>query len=169
MPDFILMIHYYQLLEEVQLTERQEMFQGRVLIKGSVTGEAVVTQQGFNPLASYKKAFMVPLKNVFSTDQDNDDIFGHQLNGKILCFPQVIGSTSAGFVIMTIAHLNLQPLAMLFANSIDSLGASGIILSDIWLNKPIITIDQIGHGFLNRIVTGARLTIEENGNIFLLP
>lgn len=150
------------------MTEKQTFFQGRVLIKGTVTGEAVVTRQGFNPLASYKKAFMIPSKNVFSTDQDNTDIFNHQLNGKILCFPQVIGSTSAGFVIMTIAHLNLQPLAMLFANSIDSLGASGVILSDIWLNKPIVTIDQIGQEMLKEIVSGDILHIKDDGNIYTM-
>ena len=52
--------------------------------------------------------------------------------------------------------MGLGPRAMLFSGHIDSLAAAGIILSDVWLKKRIITIDQLGEDFLQSVQDGQK-------------
>ena len=70
-----------------------------------------------------------------------------------------------GPVIQAAIEKNLQPRAFLFSEHIDSLAASGIVLAEIWLDKPIITIDQLGPGFLETVKEGMQLEIKENGSV----
>ncbi len=144
-------------------------FHGRVLFQGALKGEAVVTHQGFNTLASFQKSLLSKsAKKVMVSDQNNPDLFKKNITGKILCLPQTIGSTTGGLVIQTAARRGLAPAAMLFADDIDPLAASGVILSNVWENVPMICIDGLGHDFLDAVKTGDQLEIKEDGTVVIL-
>lgn len=142
-------------------------FTGRVIAGGNLTGKAIVSKQGVNTLATFQKSALKNAKIVKSSDQNNPDLYKQVLTGKILCLPKTIGSTTGGLVIQTICSMGINPSAMLFSETIDSLAASGIILAKNWENSPIIAIDQLGENFLKYVKTGDKITIEEDGTVIV--
>ena len=142
-------------------------FVGRVIAGGDLRGEAIVSRQGVNTLATFQKSALKNAKQVYSSDQNNPDLYKKLLTGKILCLPKTIGSTTGGLVIQTICSMGINPSAMLFSETIDSLAASGIILAKNWENSPIIAIDQLGDKFLKYVESGDTLTIQEDGTVIV--
>jgi len=142
-----------------------KQFKGRVLASGSFKGEAVVTKQGMNSLASFQGSVLKGEKQVTVSDQNNPDLFGKNITGKILCLPVTIGSTTGGLVIQTVCSMGINPAAFLFSEHIDSLAASGIVLARVWENSPIIAIDQLGKEFLETVKTGDQIEIDEDGTV----
>lgn len=142
-------------------------FKGRVVAGGALVGEAVVSTQGVNTLATFQKSALKNAKQVICSDQNNPDIYNKNLTGKILCLPKTIGSTTGGLVIQTICSMGIGPSAMLFSETIDSLAASGIVLARNWENSDVIAIDQLGAGFLKYVKTGDKITIQEDGTVFV--
>lgn len=140
---------------------------GRPVIPGTYKGECIVSKSGFNLLATYQKSILKKSKKAIGGDQNNADLYKKQLNGKIICAPQTIGSTTGGIVIQTAAQLELAPAAFLFSNHIDSLAAAGVVLSDIWIDKKIITIDNLGDEFLETVKDGMILEIKADGTVIL--
>ncbi len=143
----------------------EKVFKGRVVGGGTLVGEAVVSHQGVNTLATFQKSALKNAKQVFSSDQNNPDIYKLNLTGKILCLPKTIGSTTGGLVIQTICSMGINPSAMLFSEEIDSLACSGIILARNWENSNIIAIDKLGQEFLDYVKTGDKIEIKEDGTI----
>ena len=140
-------------------------FKGRPILSGNTQGEALVSHGGFNTLASYQTAVVLRTKKAICSDQNNVDLYKKIMTDKILCLPQTIGSTTGGLVIMTMCDIGSQPKAMLFSNHIDSLAAAGVILSDIWLEKRIIVVDNLGPDFLQAVQTGVTIGIAEDGTV----
>ena len=66
---------------------------------------------------------------------------------------------------MGVAKMGLAPKAMLFANHVDSLALGGILMADIWMDHPIITIDNLGDDFLNAANTGDPIKVYEDGRV----
>lgn len=126
-------------------------FSGNTVISGEINGECVVKREGFNPLASY-----------------SEDRSLAEVAGKILCIPQIIGSTSGGMIIQTVAEENVAPAAFLFSRKIDSLGAAGLLLSDIWSDIPIITVDKLGDEFLSYVDNGDTIEIMMDGTVAVI-
>ena len=145
-----------------------KQFKGRVLAGGSWKGEAVVSHQGVNTLATFQKSALKNAKQVYASDQNNPDIFEKNITGKALCLPITIGSTTGGLVIQTVCAMKINPAAFLFSEHIDSLAASGIVLARIWENAPVIAIDMLGEEFLNAVKTGDTLEISEDGTVTVL-
>ena len=141
-----------------------KQFKGRVVTPGEVTCEAVVTTQGFNPLASLQMALQFGDKKVKCGDQNNQELYGKSLVGKALCLPQTIGSTTGGLVLYCACAMQRNPACMLFANHIDSLAAAGAVLADVWVdNVTMPVIDCLGEEFLNYVKDGMKITVKENG------
>lgn len=140
-------------------------FKGRVVLPGNIKGEAVVTHEGLNILATFQKSALKKAKRVICSDQNNTELFNKDLTGKIICLPQTIGSTTGGMVLQTVANMGIAPAAMLFSQHIDSLAAAGIILSHVWNNKNIITVDQLGEEFLEYVKSGQTIEIREDGTV----
>ncbi len=143
-------------------------YKGRPLLAGECRGEALVSRYGFNTLASFQKSIVLRQKTAVCSDQNNPDLYGRVLTGKILCLPQTIGSTTGGLAIQTAAEMGIMPAAMLFSGHIDSLAASGVILSDVWSAKRIIVVDQLGAAFLQAVKTGQTLEICPDGTVILI-
>ncbi len=142
-------------------------FQGRVIIPGSTKGRTVVSRQGMNILATFQKSILTNSRKTICYDQNNPDLYKKEISGRILCLPTAIGSTTGGLVIQAAANLGITPLAFLFSNSIDSLTAAGVLLSDIWIDKKIITIDRLGDEFLNSVSDDNQLCISEDGKVVI--
>lgn len=143
-------------------------FKGRVIAKGNFVGEAVVTHQGFNTLASCQKSALMNKKNINVSDQNNAEIYNLDITNKILCLPITIGSTTGGLIIQTICDMKINPRAFLFSETIDSLAASGIVLAKVWQDSNIICIDQLGEEFLNSVHTNDQVKIKEDGTVIIL-
>lgn len=143
-------------------------FHGRVIQAQNWTGEAIVSHQGFNTLASCQtSALLATSKKIIVSDQNNKDLYKKNITGKALCLPETIGSTTGGMVIQTIAVRSLAPKAWLFSHHIDPLAASGIILSNVWNDAGLIAIDELGDDFLDAVKSGDKITIKEDGTIIV--
>lgn len=143
-------------------------FHGRVIAGGSWTGEAVVSHQGVNTLATFQGSALMHAKSVKVSDQNNPDIYKQDITGKALCLPITIGSTTGGMVIQTICSMGINPAAFLFSKHIDSLAASGIVLARVWEGSNVIAIDQLGDEFLETVKTGGQVEIREDGTVVVL-
>lgn len=143
-------------------------FHGRVIAASAWKGEAVVSHEGFNTLASCQtSALLATSKKIVVSDQNNKDLYKKNITGKALCMPETIGSTTGGMVIQTIAVRNLAPKAWLFSHHIDPLATSGIILSNVWNNAGLIAIDELGDDFLEAVKTGDTIEIKEDGTVIV--
>lgn len=142
-------------------------FKGRIVIPGSIKGEAVVSHAGVNILASFQKSALKKAKKVICADQNNRDLYGKDLSKKIMCLPKTIGSTTGGMVLQTVCKMGIAPSAMLFSEHIDSIAAAGSILSYVWLENSIITVDMLGEEFLNYIKDGMLIEIKEDGTVIV--
>ena len=142
-------------------------FKGRVLAGGEWKGEAVVSHQGVNTLATFQKSALKNTKRVIVSDQNNADIFGLDITGKALCLPITIGSTTGGLVIQTVCAMKIAPAAFLFSEHIDSLAASGIVLARVWENSDVIAIDMLGDEFLQTVKTGDTVTVKADGTVIV--
>lgn len=143
----------------------KRIFNGRVLVAGTFKGEAVVTKQGFNTLASCQKSAMAGKDVIICSDQNNVDIYGKQITGKVLCLPMTIGSTTGGMILQTICSMGINPAAMLFSGEADSLALSGIVLASIWEKNSIIGIDNLGDEFLDYVKNGYTVQIKSDGTV----
>lgn len=143
-------------------------FKGRVINGGYYKGEAVVSHQGVNTLATFQSSALSHAKQVNVADQNNPDIFQKNITGKALCLPQTIGSTTGGMVIQVICSMGINPACMLFSEHIDSLAGAGVILSVVWENSRMIAIDQLGQEFLDTVKTGDIIEVKEDGTVTIL-
>ena len=139
---------------------------GRVIAKGAVTAEAVVTKQGFNTLASMQMMFIQ--SKTKCVDQSNPDLYKKLLQGKALCLPQTIGSTTGGMFLYSAVKSGKAPACLLFAKEIDSLAAAGAVLADVWSDDAKMpTIDKLGDDFLNYVQDGDTDTVKEDGTVIV--
>ena len=143
-------------------------FKGRVVTPGTVTAKAVVTQNGFNTLASLQKALQFGDKTATCNDQNNPDLYGKPLAGQALCLPQTIGSTTGGLVLYCACAMKRQPACLLFSEHIDSLAAAGAILADVWIDDITMpVIDCLGQEFLDYVKDGMLIKVQEDGTVFV--
>lgn len=143
----------------------KKTFKGRVVVPGAVKLEAVVTHEGFNILASCQKSAMKKDNKIICSDHNNKDLFKKNLTKKALALPQTIGSTTGGMVLQTVAKMGIAPKAMLFSKEIDSIAAAGVILSKVWNDYTIVTVDNLGEDFLNFVKDNMKICIEEDGTV----
>ena len=140
-------------------------FKGRVINKGYYKGEAVVSHQGVNTLATFQKSAIAKAKQVIVADQNNKDIFEKNITGKALCLPQTIGSTTGGMILFCAKSLGKCPSCLLFSEHIDSLACAGAVLAANWCDEPIVTVDCLGQEFLDYVKDGMQITVDEDGTV----
>ena len=140
-------------------------FKGRPVVPGAATAPALVSHGGFNTLASFQKALMFGDKKATCSDQNNPDLYKKPLCGAALCMPQTIGSTTGGMVLYCASAMGRQPACLLFSKPIDSLAAAGAILSHVWTDRSMPTVDSLGDEFLAYVQDGMRVTVSEDGTV----
>jgi predicted aconitase with swiveling domain len=144
----------------------KKTFQGRPLLPGKIEGKALVSRQAFNTSGSYlNNMFAGETEKAICTDSANKDLYQKDLKGAIICTTQGVGSTLGGCVLMGMAELGVGPKALLYAWHIDAVSAAGLYMDDIWNEKRIITIDQLGDEFLEAVKTGDQIAIKEDGTV----
>ena len=144
----------------------KKTFQGRPVVPGAVEGTATVSSKPLNPTASYgENIFGGNTTSAPCTDPDNEELKDTDLAGIILCTPQTVGSSMGGGAFMLVADLGLAPKAILFSGHIDAVGAAGILMADIWQEKPIICIDLLGEEFQEAVKTGDPISVKEDGTV----
>lgn len=143
-------------------------FKGRVINGGTYKGEAVVSHQGVNTLATFQTSALAHSNHVTVADQNNPDIYQKNITGKALCLPQTIGSTTGGMVLQVICSMGINPACLLFSEHIDSLAGAGVILSVVWEKSNIIAIDQLGQEFLDTVKTGDIIEVTEDGTVRII-
>jgi len=144
----------------------KKRFRGRVVLEGKISGTATVSRQAFNTSGSY-------MENMFAgrtdaapcTDTSNKELYGKDLSGAILCTSTTVGSTMGGMSLMGMKAIGVGPAALLFSKPIDTLAAAGVLMSEIWKDQRIVTIDMLGDEFLNSINTGDPIRIHEDGTV----
>lgn len=144
-----------------------KIFKGRVVAGGECTAEALVSHDGFNTLASYQKSLIFGDKTGKCSDHDNPDIYGKAMAGTALCLPQTIGSTTGGMIIFCANAMGRAPACLLFSKTIDSLAAAGAVLSHVWSDSPMPTIDGLGDEFLQFVKTGDKITVKQDGTVIV--
>lgn len=140
-------------------------FKGRVVVPGSCTAEALVSKKGFNTLASFQMAIQFSKPGIPCGDQNNPDIYEKPMQGKALCLPITIGSTTGGMILFSTLKCGQAPACMLFSESIDSLAASGAIMGAVWTDTPMPVIDRLGPEFIETVQTGDTVTVSEDGTV----
>ena len=130
-----------------------KQFKGRPVAAGKCTAKALVSHNGFNTLASFQKSLQFG---------DNTAKCG---DGTALCLPQTIGSTTGGMVLYCAKVMGRTPACLLFSEHIDSLAAAGAILSAVWTDDPMPTVDCLGEEFLNYVKDGMTITVDEDGTV----
>jgi predicted aconitase with swiveling domain len=70
-----------------------------------------------------------------------------------------------GMCLMGMKAIGVGPEALLFSKPIDTLAAAGVLMSDIWKDQRIVTIDMLGDEFLETVETGDPITINEDGTV----
>ena len=144
----------------------KKTFKGRVVLAGKVTGKATVSRQPFNTSGSYtENMFGGRTDAAPCTDASNEELFGKDISGAILCTPTTVGSTMGGMCLMGMKALGVGPQALLFSKPIDTLAAAGVLMSDIWKDRRIVTVDMLGDEFLETVETGDPITIHEDGTV----
>jgi predicted aconitase with swiveling domain len=144
----------------------KKTYQGRPVIAGAIQGKATVSKQPFNPTVSYyDNLFGGVTDSAPCTDPANKDLYKKDLKGVILCTSQSIGSSMGGAAFMAVAGLGVEPKALLFSRHIDAVTASGVVMANIWQDKPILTIDLLGEEFLESVEMGDPISIHEDGKV----
>ena len=138
-------------------------FKGRVVVPGTCEAEALVSHNGFNTLASFQMAIMFNKKGVPCGDQNNPEIYNMPMQGKAICLPMTIGSTTGGMILFTVLAENKAPACMLFSKPIDSLAASGAIMGANWTTSKMPVVDSLGDEFLEAVKTGDTIKILDDG------
>jgi predicted aconitase with swiveling domain len=144
----------------------KKTFKGRVVIAGTVKGKATVSKQPFNTSGSYLEQMASGRTDAAPcTDANNKELYGKDLAGMILCTPTTVGSTMGGMALMGVTDMGVGPQALLFSKPIDTLAAAGVLMADIWKDRPIVTVDMLGDEFLDTVKMGDPIAINENGTV----
>ncbi len=145
-------------------TNNVRTFKGRAVVAGEISAEAVVSHGGFNTLASMQ--MMSIQRATKCVDQNNPDLYKKILQGKALCLPQTIGSTTGGMFLYCAVKQGKAPACLLFSKEIDSLAAAGAVLSEVWApESPMPTVDRLGDEFLEYVKDGDTITIHSDGTV----
>ena len=139
------------------------------MLPGNVEGPAEVSSIPFDTCAAYVDVLVSGAHSSRCRDRADPALFGRDLAGAVLCIPQTIGSNSGTTLWMTLIERGLAPRALCFANSIDATAASGLILSEHWLGKRLVTVDRLGTAFLEAVTTGDIVRIADTGRVEIFP
>ncbi|GLP97783.1 aconitase X swivel domain-containing protein [Paraferrimonas sedimenticola] len=140
--------------------------QGKVVVAGEASGEALVTQQPINFTASMCKVpNMLPSKRAEVRDAHHE-LFTQNIADKVLVFPSCIGSTHTGLVLLDLVAMDRGPAALVVQSN-DSLLVSGVVLSQVWFEKSIPIIEYSGDDLFEVINNGAQVTVKSDGQLLI--
>jgi len=117
--------------------------QGRCIVKGKVSGEALVTKDNISFMGS-----MNPKTGVII--ERGHELEGKSIAGKILVFPTAKGSTGGSYMLYDVVKNNAGPIGIINARA-ESIVVIGAIVSELPM------IDNID---ISKIKTGDQLELD---------
>ncbi len=141
-------------------------FVGRVAIPGEARAHAVVSRYGFNPFAAYARTLAHGnhgAAEAIASDPQDTDLYGLRIDGRIICCPSAIGSTSAGPTWEFVAARGVAPAALLFSGPVDTLTAGGLVLALVWAGRRVPCIGELGAEFLDHVANGSLVAVKPGG------
>ncbi len=135
--------------------------QGRGIISGQATGKALVTSQPLNLTSGLSKPWNLFNRLAAVYYDRHHELYKKDLYNRVLVFPQTIGSTFTGMVILETIRRGRAPLAMVVQQA-DTLLTSGLILAEVWLHKKVPLIEVPDPQLFNLIKTND--LVEVNGD-----
>ncbi len=118
-------------------------FQGRTIVKGTATGEALVTSQGISFYGGVDPDTGVVVEK-------GHELEGKSIVGKVFVFPRGKGSTVGSYVLYQLAKTGKAPVAIV-NKECETITAVGCIISDI------PAVDKIP---IEKIKTGDQLYVD---------
>jgi predicted aconitase with swiveling domain len=113
---------------------------GRGIIPGRVRGKALVTSQPLNLTSGLSKPLNLFNRLAGVYYDRHHELYKKDLYNRILVFPQTIGSTFTGMIILETIRRGRGPLAMIVQEA-DPLLTSGVILAEVWLEHKVPLIE----------------------------
>lgn len=142
----------------------KRIIQGQVIVAGSATGEALVTNQAINFTAAHcKPANLLPGKKSQMHDRHHP-LYRAETRGRILIFPSCIGSTHTGLVLLDLISQNIGPAGLIVGQA-DSLLISGVALAQVWFARSIPIVALPGDSVPGDFISGQGICIKPDGRI----
>jgi len=143
-------------------------FQGRGIVGGRARAEALVTAHALNLTAAFSKPpNLVRRWNGVIQDR-NHELYKQDIAGRVLIFPQCIGSTYTGMVLLEVINRGRGPAAMVVANA-DSLLVSGALLAEVWLERKVPLVEVASAEIFSAIRTGDSVEVDgDQGRVRVL-
>jgi len=135
-------------------------FRGRGIVPGRARGRALVTAKALNLTASFTKPrnFIRRWRGLI-LDRLHE-LYKQDVAGTVLIFPECIGSTYTGMILLEVIAAGRGPAALVVQNA-DSLLASGALLAEVWLNRKVPLVEIPSAEIFAAIRTGQ--TVEVDG------
>lgn len=117
--------------------------QGRCIVKGKVSGEALVTKDNISFMGSVNPKTGIIIES-------GHELEGKSIAGKILVFPTAKGSTGGSYMLYDVVKNKVGPIAIINAKA-ESIVVIGAIVSELPM------IDNID---ISKIKTGDKLELD---------
>lgn len=131
-----------------------KVFNGRVVMKGNLTGKAVVSRQKVDFSETLSSTALIKGSPI-------------EVTGKIFCLPGTAESCFGGLFLHTAYKKGIAPAAMLFSGPIDEEAASGIVLGSVWTDQTIVAVDNLGQEFLDAVKNNSAIEIKDTGEVIV--
>ncbi|KXA89638.1 hypothetical protein AKJ62_02670 [candidate division MSBL1 archaeon SCGC-AAA259D14] len=139
---------------------KDTVLKGNALTSGIAEGEAIITKQPINFLATYMHGFLIDQPSG-KVEDPKHELYGEKIGGKILIFPHNVGSLTCGVVLLEAIKRRVSPKAIINVKTEAAL-LTGAIFSDLFfdLNMPIV--DGFDWNSLEKIKKGDRVKVDAN-------
>jgi len=134
---------------------------GRGIISGRARGKALVTSSPLNLTSGLSKPWNLFNRLAAVYYDRHHELYKQDLYDRVLVFPQTVGSTFTGMVILETIRRGRGPRAMVVQQA-DPLLTSGLILAEVWLDQKVPLIEIPDPNLFQIIKTGE--TVEVNGD-----
>jgi predicted aconitase with swiveling domain len=131
---------------------RRKILKGRGITHGKVEGEAIVSKSAFGFYGAVD-----PGTGVVSDKRH--ELFGKNISGKILVFPEGRGSTAGAIAILELARCGTLPAALINRVT-EPILATGAILAEKFYNRIIPVVDGLESDPLSEISNGDCVTVD---------
>ncbi len=132
--------------------KQTKLLKGRSVTHGKVTAEAVVSKSAFGFYGA------VDPKTGVVCDKRHE-LYGKQIAGKVLVFPEGRGSTGGALYILELARCGTAPAAMVNIVT-EPILATGAILSEKFYNTVIPVVDNLNPEAISNLTDGTRVTVD---------
>ena len=130
----------------------KKILKGRGITHGKAKGEVIVSKSAFGFYGAVD-----PDTGIVADKRH--ELFGKNIAGKILVFPEGRGSTAGAIAILELARLGTVPAAMINRVT-EPILAAGAILAEKFYNRIIPVVDNLDSDPLSELSDGDRVTVD---------